>query len=65
VAFGARFLPELGALDGDRGARDLLLQHPAAVQELPVDDPGILRDVDRPADLAAVPPPAQPPSQLP
>ncbi|MHA7815710.1 MAG: nucleotidyltransferase family protein [Pseudohaliea sp.] len=51
VAFGARFLPELAALDGDRGARDLLLRHTAAVRELPVDDPGVLRDVDRPADL--------------
>ncbi|MEQ8262002.1 nucleotidyltransferase family protein [Pseudohaliea sp.] len=55
VAFGARFLPELGALDGDRGARDLLLQHSAVVRELPVDDPGILRDVDRPADLQRPP----------
>ena len=51
VAFGGRFLPELAALDGDRGARDLLLRHAAAVRELPVDDPGVLRDVDRPADL--------------
>lgn len=58
VAFGARFLPELAALDGDRGARDLLLRHAALVRELPLDDPGILRDVDRPADLAASPAPA-------
>ena len=53
VAFGRRFLPELAALDGDRGARDLLLRHAAAVREVPVDDPGIRRDVDRPADIAA------------
>jgi molybdenum cofactor cytidylyltransferase len=51
VAFGAHFLPELASLDGDRGARGLLRQHAAAVRELPVDDPGVLRDVDRPADL--------------
>lgn len=55
VAFGARFLPELAALDGDRGARDLLLQHAAVVRELVVDDPGVLRDVDRPADLQRSP----------
>ena len=51
VAFGARFLPELAALAGDRGARDLLLRHAAVVRELTVEDPGVLRDVDRPADL--------------
>lgn len=56
VAFGARFLPELAVLDGDRGARELLLRHAAAVREVPVDDPGILRDVDRPADLAGTVP---------
>ncbi len=55
VAFGARFLPELAALDGDRGARDLLLRHAAVVRELAVDDPGVLRDVDRPADLECPP----------
>jgi len=55
VAFGARFLPELAALDGDRGARGLLQRHAAAVRELIVDDPGVLRDVDRPADLAPFP----------
>jgi len=56
VAFGARFLPELAALDGDRGARELLLRHAAVVRELPVHDPGVLRDVDRPADLQCPPP---------
>lgn len=56
VAFGAGFFPELTALAdgaGDRGARELLTRHAAQVGELPLDDPGILRDVDRPADLQA------------
>ena len=35
-------------LSGDEGARNLLRAIPDQVAELPVDDPGILRDVDRP-----------------
>ncbi len=53
VAFGARFLPELARLDGDYGARELLARHARTVRELALDDPGILRDVDRPDDLNA------------
>lgn len=43
--------PLLG-LRGDRGARDLLAANPADVIEVPVDDAGILLDVDTEADLA-------------
>jgi len=39
------------ALSGDEGARSLLRTIPDRVAELPVDDPGILRDVDRPDAL--------------
>jgi molybdenum cofactor cytidylyltransferase len=39
------------ALSGDEGARSLLRAIPNQVAELPVDDPGILRDVDRPDAL--------------
>ena len=51
VAFGRAFLEELRQLDGDQGARELLARHASAVREIPVDDPGVLRDVDTPADL--------------
>ncbi len=49
VGFGASCGAELAALDGDAGARALLLRHPP--QLIAVDDPGILFDVDRPGDL--------------
>jgi len=35
-------------LSGDEGARSLLRTIPGQVVELPVDDPGILRDIDQP-----------------
>ena len=54
VGFGAEFGPALRALQGDRGARDLLARHADRLQCLEVDDPGVLRDVDSAADLAAV-----------
>ena len=50
VAFGARHLPALLALTGEHGARALLRSEP--VTEIAVDDPGILRDIDTPGDLA-------------
>lgn len=54
VGFGAEFGPALRALQGDRGARELLARHADRLQCLDVDDPGVLRDVDTPADLATV-----------
>lgn len=50
VAFGHAHLAELLRLGGDEGARRLLRAHP--VTEVVVDDPGILRDIDTPGDLA-------------
>jgi molybdenum cofactor cytidylyltransferase len=52
VAFGAAHLPALARRSGDRGARALLEAFPLRLA--PVDDAGILRDVDMPRDL---PPP--------
>ena len=49
VAFGAAHLPALLALEGEHGARTLLKSMP--VREVEVDDPGIFRDIDTPADL--------------
>ncbi|REC95801.1 nucleotidyltransferase family protein [Kushneria indalinina] len=51
VVFGRRFWPALADLDGDEGARKLLKRHQQQVVMLAVDDPGILNDVDTPADL--------------
>jgi molybdenum cofactor cytidylyltransferase len=49
VGFGPEHRDALMGLDGDTGARALLASHQIA--RLDVDDPGILRDVDTPADL--------------
>lgn len=52
VLFGAAHLPALRALDGDSGARSVLSRHADAVLEVPVEDPGVLLDIDTPAALA-------------
>jgi molybdenum cofactor cytidylyltransferase len=49
VAFGRAHLPALLALQGDQGARSILKNNP--VNELAVDDPGILQDIDTPSDI--------------
>jgi molybdenum cofactor cytidylyltransferase len=53
VAFHRHWFPMLQQLQGDRGARALIDAAGDACRRLPVDDPGVLRDVDRPADLTA------------
>ena len=52
VGFAGRWREHLLALQGDQGARRLLADHPLEVRRIPVQDPGILRDVDHPRDLA-------------
>lgn len=54
VGFAARWKDDLLALEGDEGARIILRQHAALLQTLETDDPGVLQDVDTPADLAAL-----------
>jgi molybdenum cofactor cytidylyltransferase len=49
AGFARALFPRLLALDGDRGAGALL--DALGVTEVPVDDPGIHRDIDTPADL--------------
>jgi molybdenum cofactor cytidylyltransferase len=49
VGFSARHFAALAALDGDEGAKPLLSAH--AVTLLPVDDAGVLHDVDTPEAL--------------
>lgn len=48
VIFGRRFWPALQDLTGDAGAKSVLQAHPQAVRRLPLNDPGILRDIDTP-----------------
>jgi molybdenum cofactor cytidylyltransferase len=52
VGFSSRWFAELAALTGDQGARAILERHRAELIVCPVDDPGVLRDIDRPTDLA-------------
>lgn len=52
VGFAGTLHAELAALSGDEGARRVLDAHAAQLVKVPVGDPGALRDIDRPADLA-------------
>jgi len=52
VAFAGRLRGELEALAGDEGARRVLDAHAAALVKVPVGDPGAVRDIDQPSDLA-------------
>ncbi|KZX58831.1 hypothetical protein A3709_17740 [Halioglobus sp. HI00S01] len=51
VGFSKHFFPALTALRGDVGARRVIEQQAAALIKIPLDDPGIVRDIDTPADL--------------
>jgi molybdenum cofactor cytidylyltransferase len=51
VGFSAKLRNELIALDGDVGARMLLMRHDGAIVRIETDDPGIFVDVDTPEDL--------------
>lgn len=52
VGIAGRFRAELEALGGDEGARRIVAAHEADLVKVPVGDPGVIRDIDRPADLA-------------
>ena len=54
VGIAGRFRGELLAARGDEGAKKLLAAHSADLVKIPVGDPGVIRDIDTPADL--VPP---------
>lgn len=51
VGIGARFRDDLLALEGDAGARHIVRAHPALMTLVECDDPGVLADIDTPADL--------------
>ena len=54
VGFAARFVPRLRELTQDRGARDILRSSVDAVLEIPIDDAGVVTDVDTVTDLEQV-----------
>jgi molybdenum cofactor cytidylyltransferase len=51
VGFAKSYAKVLVALTGDEGARAVISARRWALQEIEVDDAGVLRDVDRPDDL--------------
>jgi len=53
VGIGRDFFTDLGRPQGDQGARHLLREHPTAILWVDCDDPGILRDIDKPSDIGA------------
>jgi molybdenum cofactor cytidylyltransferase len=46
------FYEELLGLRGDEGAKRLLDAHENRLVKIPVGDPGVVRDIDTPDDLA-------------
>lgn len=51
VSFGADFFSELSDSQGDSGARHVLSRYANVIETLDVDDPGVIKDIDRPGDL--------------
>ena len=52
VGIAGTFFEELISLRGDEGAKHLLAAHAARMVKIPVGDPGVIRDIDTPEDLA-------------
>ena len=52
VGISAKFRQELLSLGGDEGAKAVVSEHSAELLKIPVGDPGVIRDIDRPEDLA-------------
>jgi molybdenum cofactor cytidylyltransferase len=52
VGIAGRFRAEIERLAGDEGARRILAAHESELVKVPVGDPGVVRDIDRPGDLA-------------
>lgn len=53
VGFSAKFRSDLENLHGDEGARSIITRYADELELLPMDDAGILVDIDTPNDLAA------------
>lgn len=51
VGFSHAWFPQLAAMAGDQGAKSILQAHREQLMLCAVDDPGVLRDIDRREDL--------------
>jgi len=51
VGFSSALYSELIALDDDTGAKNIIAKHAYELHALECDDPGVIRDIDTPADL--------------
>jgi molybdenum cofactor cytidylyltransferase len=51
VGIAGRFYEQLLALGGDEGAKSILGAHARELMKIPIGDPGVIRDIDTPADL--------------
>lgn len=54
VGFAATLFADLVRLEGDAGARSVLVRHEPEVVLLECDDSGVVRDVDEPSDLSLI-----------
>jgi molybdenum cofactor cytidylyltransferase len=52
VGISGAFFDRLIQLAGDEGARKILAAHEGDLVKVPVGDPGVIRDIDQPGDLA-------------
>ena len=52
VGIAGKFFDALAALGGDEGARGILAARETELVKVPVGDPGVIRDIDQPGDLA-------------
>jgi molybdenum cofactor cytidylyltransferase len=53
VGFSAKWFTQLAAMTGDQGGKDILQKHPQDLVLCPVDDAGVVLDIDRKEDLAS------------
>jgi molybdenum cofactor cytidylyltransferase len=54
VGFAEQWGGPLSNLSGDEGAKSLLTTHSNELEIIPIDDPGVVLDVDKPSDLANI-----------
>jgi len=52
VGIAGRFHEQLIELGGDEGAKKILAAHERELVKIPIGDPGVIRDIDTPADLS-------------
>ena len=52
VVFDESYFAEMQKLSGDQGAKQVISKHMDMVVEIPVNDSGVIKDIDRPDDLA-------------